>query len=143
MPLVKLITPKKINVLGVFHFSFSLLLTAFYLPAFSQDNSPYTRYGLGDIVPSTNINSRAMGGIYAGYSDFLSINFNNPASYGSFQFKEPTSKKMASGRAILDVGINIENRTLMIQITSGKFTASNALFSHVQVGVPLRTKLGI
>ena len=66
MPLVKLITPKRINVLGVFCFSFSILLTAFYVPAFSQDNSPYSRYGIGDIVPSTNINSRAMGGISAG-----------------------------------------------------------------------------
>ncbi|MET0391943.1 MAG: hypothetical protein ABW019_02330 [Chitinophagaceae bacterium] len=113
-------------------------------PALSQDNSPYTRYGLGDLVPSTNINSRGMGGISAGYNDILSINFNNPASYASFQaVGEQTSKKMAYGRALLDVGLNIDNRTLSEPNVVGKFTASNVLFSHVQVGVPLRPNWGL
>jgi hypothetical protein len=144
MPLVKSITPKKIKILGVFYFSFCLFLTAFISPVLAQDNSPYTRYGLGDIVPSNNISSRAMGGITAAYNDFLSINFNNPASYGSFAaYREATSKKMASGRAILDVGINIENRKLTEPNQIEKFTASNALFSHVQVGIPLRSNWGL
>lgn len=151
MPLVKSITAKIINVLGYFlspkwisRFSFSSLLVMFFLPVLSQDNSPYTRFGLGDLVPSTNINSRGMGGIAAGYNDFLSINFSNPASYGSFQgVREQIGKKMAYGRAILDVGLNIENRTLSEPNNIGKFTASNVLFSHVQVGVPLRPNWGL
>jgi hypothetical protein len=151
MPLVKSITSKIINDLRrlsgpsrIFCFILILLLNVFCLPAFSQDNSPYTRYGLGDIVPSTNVNSRSMGGIAAGYNDFLSINFNNPASYGSFQaIREQTSRKMLYGRALLDVGINIENRTLSEPSSIGKFTASNFLVSHVQVGVPLRPNWGL
>lgn len=151
MPSVKLITNKRINVLRrlsdpirIFRFSFAPLLIAFGLPVLSQDNSPYTRYGLGDLVPSTNINSRGMGGIAAGYNDILSINFNNPASYASFQaLREQTSKKMAYGRAVLDVGLNIESRTLSEPNTIEKFTASNILFSHVQVGVPLRPNWGL
>lgn len=152
MPLVKLITPNIINELRQFAshsrvicFSLVLLLTGFALPALSQDNSPYTRYGLGDIVPSTNINSRSMGGIAAGYSDFLSINFSNPASYGSFQAirEKITSKKMMYGRALLDVGINLENRTLREPNEIGKFSASNFLVSHVQVGVPLKPNWGL
>lgn len=124
---------------------FCVLLTASFFPSFSQDNSPYTRYGLGDIVPSTNINLRGMGGISAAYNDYLSINFNNPASYGSFQaYKELNSNKLRLGRAILDLGLNFENRTL---IEPGdvprKFTTSNALFSHLQVGVPLRANWGL
>jgi hypothetical protein len=151
MVLVKLITPKKINDLWRFsahrrmvRLSLSVILIAFFFPAFSQDNSPYTRYGLGDIVPSTNINGRGMGGISAGYNDFLSINFNNPASYGSFQaVRELKSKKLLYGRAILDLGVNIENRTLIDPRITGKFTTSNALFSHVQVGVPLKANWGL
>jgi hypothetical protein len=144
MLLAKLITPKKINLLGVFRLSFSVILIAFFSPAFSQDNSPYTRYGLGDIVPATNINSRAMGGIAAGYNDFLSINFNNPASYGSFQaVRELKSKKLLYGRAILDLGVNIENRTLIDPRKAGKFATSNLLFSHLQVGVPLKSNWGL
>ncbi|MEI9807149.1 MAG: hypothetical protein WDO16_04240 [Bacteroidota bacterium] len=123
---------------------FCLILIAFFSPAFSQDNSPYTRYGLGDIVPSTNINARGMGGISAGYNDFLSINFNNPASYGSFQAsRESKSKKLRSGRAILDLGVNLENRTLIDPTKTGSFKASNALFSHLQIGVPLKVNWGL
>lgn len=148
MPLAKLITPKRINCLWglpvVRQVLLTVILIAFFLPVFSQDNSPYTRYGLGDIVPSTNINMRGMGGISAGYNDFLSINFNNPASYGSFQaIREAKSKKLAYGRAILDLGLNFENRTLIQPGVTETFTASNALFSHLQVGVPLRPNWGL
>jgi hypothetical protein len=144
MPLAKLITPKKINLLGTIRTSLSLILIAFFFPAFSQDNSPYTRYGIGDIVPNTNINARGMGGISAGFNDFLSINFNNPASYGAFQaVRELKSKRLRSGRAILDLGVNIENRTLIDPAKTGNFKASNALFSHLQVGVPLRSNWGL
>src|SRR3982751_1773804 len=83
--------------------------------AFSQDNSPYSRFGLGDLVPNTNINMRGMGGVSAAYVDpyGTSINFTNPATYGSFwALKSPTSKRIDQGRAVLDVGINIDNRTL-------------------------------
>lgn len=151
MPSAKLITLKKVNVLEkmpghnwLFRFSFSALLIAFGFPVFSQDNSPYSRYGLGDLVPPTNINSRAMGGIAAGVNDFLTINYNNPASYGYFQaVSEQASKKMAYGRALLDVGINLDNRTMKEPAEIGKFTASNFLFSHVQVGLPIRRNWGI
>jgi hypothetical protein len=85
-----------------------------------------------------------MGGISAGYTDVLSINFNNPASYSSFQaVRELKSKKLVSGRAILDIGINFENRTLREPSTSKSFRASNALFSHVQVGVPIKANWGL
>jgi hypothetical protein len=144
MPLVKSITPKIINVLGGRWFAISLILTAFTLPATAQDNSPYSRYGLGDLVPNTNINTRAMGGISAGYTDIFSINYNNPASFSAFQaIRQQTSKKLASGRAIFDAGINLESRTLREPNNIGKFTASNALFSHIQVGVPLRPNWGL
>ncbi len=144
MPLVKSITPKIINMLGGRWFAISLILTAYCIPATAQDNSPYSRYGLGDLVPNTNINTRAMGGISAGYTDIFSINYNNPASYGSFQaIRQQTSRKLASGRAIFDAGINLESRTLREPNNVNKFTASNAIFSHVQVAVPLRQNWGL
>ncbi len=122
--------------------AFFLLLTGY--SSIAQDNSPYTRYGIGDLVPSTNINSRGMGGISAAYNDILSINFNNPASYSSFQaFKEAKSKKLVSGRAVLDIGVNFESRTLREPANPTKFVATNALFSHMQVGMPLRKNWGL
>src|SRR5687768_17297591 len=111
MPLAKLITPKRINELEgfsrfclIFRLAFVFLLTALSLPALSQDNSPYTRYGLGDIVPPTNITGRGMGGLSAGNVDLygLTINFNNPATFSLFQsIREQSSNKMTSGRAVL------------------------------------------
>jgi hypothetical protein len=151
MQLVKSITPKKIKTLYCFPaawqgFSLTILVLLFtaFSPVFSQDNSPYSRYGIGDLVPPTNIVSRGMGGISAGYTgDGLSINFNNPASYSSMIAGiEPKSKKLISGRAILDFGINIDNRTLREPNTPGKFTASNALFSYVQVAMPIKRNWG-
>jgi hypothetical protein len=114
------------------------------LPAFSQDNSPYSRYGIGDLLPSTHVINRGMGGVTAGYSDVLSINFSNPASYTTFQaIREQTSKKLIMGRAILDLGVNLDTRTLHEPATKNKFSSSNAMFSYVQVGVPLKNNWGL
>src|SRR5215212_2441486 len=98
MQLVKSTIPKKIKALHCLCLALMILFSGFFSPAFSQDNSPYSRYGIGDLVPSTNIPGRSMGGIAAGMADPLSINFNNPASYSSFQaLRELKSKKLTSG----------------------------------------------
>ena len=144
MQLVKLITPNIIKTLRCFSFTILVLFFAALTPVFSQDNSPYSRYGIGDLVPRSHISNRGMGGISAGYADFYSINFNNPASYSSFQsVLEPKSKKLIYGRAILDLGINIESRTLREPANIKKFVSNNALFSYVQVGVPLKSNWGL
>lgn len=110
----------------------------------AQDNSPYSRYGLGDITPSTNIVNRGMGGFSAAYADPLSINFNNPASYAAFvSYYEQNAKKSASGRVLFDVGINLDNHTLREGNSPDKFTSSNALFSYMQLGIPLKKNWGL
>lgn len=110
----------------------------------AQDNSPYARYGLGNLTPTVNSASRAMGGISAAYSDLSGINFSNPASYAGFlAHKEARSGKLQQGRAILDVGIDISNRTLIAPNTPNKFTSSDFLISYVQLGVPLRRNWGL
>src|SRR5258706_12435869 len=102
MQLAKSITLKKIKTLRCFSLTILVLFFTAFTPVFSQDNSPYSRYGVGDIVPSTNIIGRSMGGISAGYTDVIAINFNNPASYSSFfSFFEPKAKKMTYGRVVL------------------------------------------
>ncbi len=44
---------------------------------------------------------------------------------------------------LLDVGVNIENRTLRSPNRPEKFTTSNALFSYLHIGVPLRKNWGL
>lgn len=124
-----------------------LMAVGFQLSAASllnaQDNSPYSRYGLGDLTPSTNIVNRGMGSFSAAYADPLSVNFSNPASYSGFlSYIEEKTKKASSGRVLLDVGLNFDNHTLREGNSADRFTSSNALFSYVQVGVPIKKNWG-
>jgi hypothetical protein len=144
MQLAKSIISKRTKVLCSFSAILLVLFSGAFNPVFSQDNSPYSRYGIGDITPPSHILSRGLGGISAGYTDFTSINFNNPASYSSFQaLIEAKSKKIISGRAILDAGLDFENRTLHQASPAKKFATGNALFSYIQVGIPLKSSWGL
>ena len=83
-----------------------LINGCFFLNAKAQENSPFTRYGLGDVSPGSHSISRSMGGLTAAYADGQvnnvgqAINFANPATYGSFF--------MVS----YDLGLTIDSRTL-------------------------------
>lgn len=144
MQLVKLITPKRIKTLHCLSLTILVILFSAVSPVFSQDNSPYSRYGIGDLTPTSNIIGRSMGGISAGYTDVIAINFNNPASYSSFQtYYEAKSRKLTSGRVVLDIGVDFESRTLRESSPPKKFVANNALFSYLQIGMPLKRNMGI
>ncbi|MEP7106338.1 MAG: hypothetical protein ABI760_00120 [Ferruginibacter sp.] len=95
---------------------------------YSQENSPYSRYGLGDMVPKSNIVSRGMGGISAGFSDYQSINFTNPASYSNLR------------STIFDIGAEADTRTLKSTNPAARFSASNAAMSYLQLGFPIKMK---
>ena len=45
-----------------------VLSSAIMIPALSQDNSPWSLYGLGNIVPSGNVANRGMGQLSAAES---------------------------------------------------------------------------
>jgi len=144
MLLAKSIIPKKINQLRIIFGLTAGLFSSVAFPLLAQDNSPYSRYGIGDLVATTNVNNRSMGGISAGYNDALSVNFNNPASFAAFQaWKEKKSNRLSSGRVVLDMAVNIDNRSLRDPKKEERFKASNALFSYVQVGIPLRKNWGM
>jgi len=143
------ITAKKIKGLEVIQIirRFVFFSVVFITATFSvtaQDNSPYSRYGIGTLSPSTNIFNRGMGSIVAAYNDPLTVNFNNPASYAAFKtYLEQKSKKATSGRVILDAGLNFGSRTLREGSGADKYTSSDAYFSYIQVGIPLRQNWGL
>jgi hypothetical protein len=121
-----------------------LFSSLFFSSLLAQDNSPYSRYGLGNLHPRMNVISRGMGGVSAAYSDPFSINYNNPASYAGFQaFTEQRSGKVSQGRVIFDAGINYDNRKLSEPNTTQSFRSNDVLFSHVYVGVPIRPNWGL
>src|SRR5690349_805096 len=105
---------------------FLLLLGSF--SAVAQENSPFSRYGLGDIFQAQNVVNKGMGGLSAPYVDGQSINFYNPASYSAQRI------------VTFDVGVNIDNRTLKSANPVGKYNSTNFIPSYVAVGMPLNRK---
>lgn len=115
----------------------SLLFTLLFCIAFSaraQENSPYSRYGLGDIYPSQTIGARAMGGATAAYSDGISLNSENPATYGDL-------RSLANGGYVTyDIGVSIDTRTLRSAVPVAKYNSTNFIPSYVLIGFPLNKK---
>ncbi len=103
----------------------SLLLAALPLFCFAQENSPYSRYGVGNLVPPGNIANRGMGGISAGVTDPATINTVNPASYSNLVY------------TTLDVGLEYDGRNLKSKIPFGSFKSNNGIISYLQFGFPL------
>jgi len=117
----------------------SLTMTI-YQNTYAQENSPYSRYGMGDLVPGQNITNRGMGGISAAYSDYgiigspFNINLVNPASLGNI-----TNTKNFSN-TLFDLGFEVDVRTLKSTINTDKYKATNAVISYLQIAFPLSSK---
>ncbi|HEY8397151.1 MAG TPA: hypothetical protein VIK80_04365 [Flavihumibacter sp.] len=110
----------------------------------AQENSPYSRYGFGNQVPSTPIVTRGMGGITTGYVDFderydvkegvprylkpQAINFMNPASYARLRITS------------FDLGFELENQVLQERGVIDKYKSSFANVSYLQLGIPVSRK---
>ena len=112
-------------------FGFSLLNTQ------AQQNSPFSRYGIGEYYSSQHAVSRALGGLSAAYADGLnnnvgqSVNFNNPATYSSFYM------------VTLDLGVTIDTRSLVSNNPSAKFSSKYFVPSYLAVGIPLKKAKGM
>lgn len=109
-----------------------ILLSSIFLVKYgavsAQENSPYSRYGLGDIVPGQNIVNRAMGGAAASYYDPVTVNFVNPASYARLKY------------TTFDVGLDYTGRTLKATNPVRTLNSGYLIPSYIQVGFPLSKK---
>ncbi|HWB27926.1 MAG TPA: hypothetical protein VG738_20780 [Chitinophagaceae bacterium] len=101
-----------------------------FVPAMAQENSPFSRYGLGDLYPQQPVATRAMGGVSAAYSNPQAINTINPASYGNIPI------------VTFDVGITIDQRTLKSSTPPSTYNSANFLPSYVVFAVPLNRAKG-
>jgi hypothetical protein len=91
----------------------------------TNTQSPYSRFGLGDIGLQGTGFSKAMGGTGIGLRFPNQLNFLNPAAY--------TSQDSLS--FIFDVGMSLNRKTYE---TSGlSMTRSNGSFSHMGFGFPI------
>src|SRR4030095_15826911 len=104
-------------------------LVALCTSVLAQENSPRSKYGLGDIVPTGNIVNRAMGGLATPYFDAQSVNFLNPASFSKLRL------------TTFDLGFELDTRTLREVNGSNKFNSGSANVSYVMLGIPVVPKL--
>ena len=115
-----------------------IVFTAFFLSIYNglsaQENSPYSRYGLGDLYPSQSIASRALGGLTAAYSDGQALNADNPATYGDIRSYNN------GGLVTFDVGTSIDSRTLHSANPVLKYNSANFIPSYILIGLPLSKK---
>ena len=99
----------------------ALSLMIFTGAAIAQNNtnSPYTRYGYGDLSDQYFGNSKAMGGIAYGLRDGAQINVLNPASYTAID----------SLTYLFEGGLTLQN--MNINANGVKMNAKNSSFDYL------------
>lgn len=111
-----------------------LLVTLTAATLSAQTNSPYSRYGLGNLSPVTFGAANGMGFLSAAYLTPTNINVLNPASYAEFS------------TGLLDVGIN--GRIVTLNTDAASFTSGDGNLANLALGFPMlknarRHKMGL
>ncbi|TAF53510.1 MAG: hypothetical protein EAZ62_04455 [Sphingobacteriia bacterium] len=117
--------------------SFLAFALGIFTTSFSQTNSPFSRYGIGNLSGPQHTISRGMGGLQAVYADGLnnnvglSVNFNNPATYSQFYMMT------------YDLALNLDSRNLKSNQPAGTFSSVYLIPGYVAIGTPLNVKKGL
>ncbi len=111
------------------------LLLTILLPgvaiAQNNTNSPYTRYGYGQLADQSFANSKAMGGIAYGLRDGSHINPLNPASYTAID----------SLTFLFDGGFSMQNTNFSSEGT--KLNAKNSSFDYIAMQFRLHQRVAM
>ena len=120
-------------MVGFKHTLCALLLTMVTGMAIAQNNtnSPYTRYGYGDLSDQSFGNSRAMGGIAFGLRDGAQINPLNPASYTAID----------SLTFLFEGGVSLQN--MNISGSGVKLNAKNSSFDYLAMQFRLHPRIAM
>lgn len=112
--------------------SASIILTVTGLAvAQTSTNSPYTRYGFGQLADQNFGNSKAMGGIAYGLRNGYQINASNPASYTAID----------SLTFLFDAGMTLQNANF--KDGNVKTNAKNSSFDYLAMQFRLWKKMGM
>ena len=106
----------------------TLVTLSFCFSGYSQGNSPYSQYGLGNNNPSSFQSNFAMGGLGATYSSKYYINPLNPAGYSNIKY------------AVGEVGVLNSNNFYTNGTSSG--TESTFNLGHFGFGFPISSFAG-
>ena len=104
-----------------------LVCCSFTVMAQTGDNSPYSRFGIGDLSEDAFQHLKQMGGIGNAYTDAFHINIKNPASYS---YLRTTS---------FDIGVYAKRSTLQSADQSATQWTGN--MEYLSLGFPLYNPL--
>lgn len=110
---------------------FFLVCIAMIATAQTSTNSPYSRYGFGQLSDQNFGNSKAMGGIAYGLRDRFQINASNPASYSAVD----------SLTFLFDAGISLQNANF--KENGIKTNAKNSTVDYIAMQFRLCKGLGM
>ena len=105
-------------------------MMAIEIAAQTSTNSPYTRYGFGQLSDQSFGNSQAMGGISYGLRNGLQVNASNPASYSAVD----------SLTFIFDAGMSLQNANF--KEGNVKINAKNSSVDYIAMQFRLAKGLG-
>lgn len=107
-------------------FSILILISCIGIPVVGQQftSTPFSRYSIGELMPSGYSQNTALGGIGTGLRDGFHINPENPASYTSVF---PQS-------FLFEVGMSVKTGNFATQNDKQKF--GNASFRHLAAAFP-------
>ena len=117
------------NNSNILFFLFLLLFLSADLLAQNQQNSPYSRFGIGDLQSNVLSEYAAMGGSSIASFKPNIINPYNPASYTAF--KKNSFLFSTGGR----------HQTVKMQTASLEQITNNSNFSHLMLGFPISKKI--
>ena len=108
-------------------------LTALTFTSFGQlkINSPYSRFGLGDLQENGTVANRAAGGIGASYGNMFNINNVNPAMQQRTKY------------TVYEFGIKNTTKTLQSSSTSTRNSDLNIDYLAISLPVSKRWNLGV
>ena len=108
-------------------FTFIFILIAGEMMAQGAVNSPFSRFGIGDLNTEAPMHVRQMGGIGTAYIDGYQLNFDNPASLSHLQ------------NTGFDLGLDFKNSNLSDDFASSSQWSGN--LGYMAMGFPLRNPL--
>ena len=114
---------------------FKIFLSVVFLIIFYVDLSgqtvlsPYSNYGLGNMMNTRNAVIKALGKSSTAYRDFTVINYDNPASYTAF---DTTS-------FVLDASLDI--RSLSLNTSADQASNTYSSLGNIQFGFPISKKM--
>ena len=95
----------------------------------AQENSPYSRYGLGNLKLTENVVNRGMGGVSIADDNNLTVNPTNPASFANLRMTA--------------YQVGIEGSSINVRNSDASNRTGSMSLSYVNLGFPLSKHVGV